>query len=60
MQKVVRVIRRFVADEQGLETVEYVILAAFMLITVIVGIGAFMAALQGKFDEIGTAVSDLP
>ncbi len=52
-------VRRFVTDEQGLETVEYVILAAFMLITVIIGIGAFMAALNAKYDEMATAVADI-
>ncbi len=55
-----RVLRRFASDEQGLETVEYVILAAFMLLTVIVGIATFMAALTAQFSDMAGEVIDLP
>ena len=52
MKKIGNLIRRFIADEQGLETVEYVMLAAFMLLIVSVGIGVFMSALESKYTEL--------
>ncbi len=57
MKKLGSLIRRFIADERGLETVEYVIFAAFMLVIVSVGIGVFMSALESKYTELASELA---
>ena len=45
-------IERFLRDEQGLETVEYAVMAALIIIGTVVAVGALATAVSMKFDSV--------
>lgn len=49
-------IKRFVKDEQGLETVEYAVMTALIVATLIVAIVALSGAVEGRFGEVTDVV----
>jgi Flp pilus assembly pilin Flp len=44
-------IRSFVKDESGQDMAEYALLLALIALVLVVAIGAFREAIEGKFDE---------
>jgi Flp pilus assembly pilin Flp len=50
-------IKRFVKDEQGLETVEYAVMTALIVAALILAIGALSTAVTGRFNSTATDVS---
>jgi pilus assembly protein Flp/PilA len=45
-------IKRFVKDEQGLETVEYAVMTALIVAALIAAIVALSGAVSGRFGEV--------
>ena len=52
-------IRRFVNDERGLETVEYAVMTALIVATLITAIGVLATALSTRFGEVTTKVNGI-
>lgn len=52
--------KRFVRDEQGLETVEYAVMTALIVAVLVTAIGTLSAAISGRFGSVGTTISTLP
>ncbi len=52
MSKITRVVRRFVRNEEGLETVEYAIIAGLIVIGTIVAITAIGAWVALQFETL--------
>jgi pilus assembly protein Flp/PilA len=48
---------RFVREDEGQDLIEYALFAAGISLAAIGGIGAIGTALNGKYDQIATAVS---
>jgi Flp pilus assembly pilin Flp len=53
-----KTLQKFWKDEAGLESVEYAVIAAVLLLGLIVGFRAIRNALTPKLEEIETAVSE--
>ncbi len=51
-----KVIKSFLADERGLETVEYAIIAALITLAAIATITAVGVLVNDKFEELRTAM----
>ncbi len=51
-------LKRFVRDERGLETVEYAVILALIVVATIVAIKALSTAVQGKFNETADTVTN--
>jgi len=52
-------IRKFVSDERGLETVEYAVMTALVVATLITAIGVLATAISGRFGEVTTKVNGI-
>ena len=52
MKKVTRLVRSFIADERGLETVEYAVIAALITLAAIGTIGAVGVLVNAKFEDL--------
>ena len=52
LQKARRVLNRFMVDEQGLEVVEYAVIAAFIVIGTVATVALVMLALNQKFTDL--------
>ena len=50
-------IKRFLSDEKGLETVEYALIAALITIAAIVAIGTVGQNVAARFGDLGDATS---
>jgi Flp pilus assembly pilin Flp len=50
-------VKRFVAEEQGLETVEYAVLAALIIIAVVGAIATLGTAIKGQFTNVAGTVT---
>ena len=44
--------KRFLTDEQGLETVEYAVIGGLIIIGTVVTVGALATAINGKLQQI--------
>lgn len=60
MEKAARVLRRFFSDERGLETVEYAVIGAFIVIGTAATIGFLLVALNQKFADLQTSIEATP
>ncbi len=49
-------IKRFLKDEQGLETVEYAVILGLIVAGTITAIGVLAAWVTGRFESVGTTV----
>ena len=58
--KVREIVKRFLTDEQGLETVEYAIIAALITVLAIVAIRSVGVAVANKFEELETNLTTAP
>jgi Flp pilus assembly pilin Flp len=54
-----KLIRRFVSEELGLETVEYAIMTALLVAAVITAIGLLAAASAGNFGDVGALIDGI-
>jgi Flp pilus assembly pilin Flp len=52
-------IRKFVRDEQGLETVEYAVMTALIVAALIAAIGLLAAAVTGRFSDVSETVGGI-
>lgn len=57
MKDVTRLVKRFVSNEAGLETVEYAVMTALVVAAVITAVVALRTAIIGRFDAVTTAVN---
>ncbi len=54
--KVVKIAKRFVKDERGLETVEYAIIAGLIVVGTIATIATIGLWVKAKFDTLNTTL----
>ncbi len=54
--KMRKVMKRFLKDEKGLETVVYAIIAGLIVVGVIVTIGTIGGYVKAKFEALATAM----
>ena len=47
-----KMFRKFVADERGLETVEYAVMTALIVAALVTAVGLLTAAVAGRFDAV--------
>jgi len=52
-------LRRFVRDESGLSSVEYAVLAGFVVLACAAGVAAFKAPAGSAFESSGTSIGTL-
>lgn len=57
MKRMGRMIRQFVSDEKGLETVEYAIIAALITLAAIATITLVGVHVNAKFEELDAALT---
>ncbi len=58
MRRIGRALVRFIANEEGLETIEYAVIAGLIVLGVIAGVTAVLVALRLRFAEIADAIRD--
>ena len=56
LEKAGRVLRWFITDEQGLETVEYAVIGGLILVGVVATVIAVRDALKVRFQELQQAI----
>lgn len=56
--KAIEIVKRFVNDERGLETVEYAIIAGLIVVGTIVTIISIGTWVKGKFDALNNALGN--
>ncbi len=54
-----QLIKKFVRDEKGLETVEYAVMTALIVAAVVVAIGALAGAVTNRFDSVETVITGI-
>jgi len=54
------VLKRFIKDERGLETIEYAVMTALIVAAVIGAITAVTAAIQGRFEDVEDTILAIP
>ena len=54
-----RLLKRFVADERGLETVEYAVMTALIVAVLVTAIGTLSGAISTRFGETTTTINGL-
>lgn len=54
-----KVIRKFISDERGLETVEYAVMTALIVAALVTAIGLLTGAVSGRFDSVRTVISGI-
>lgn len=54
-----KVIKRFVSDERGLETVEYAVMTALIVAALVTAIGLLTGAVSGRFDSVRGVISGI-
>ncbi|MEX2673779.1 MAG: Flp family type IVb pilin [Phycisphaeraceae bacterium] len=52
------VMKRFVKEEEGLELVEYAIMAALLVVGLVAAITGLGTSISDKFTDIGTEIDD--
>jgi len=58
-ERIMYFIKRFMQDDQGLETVEYAVMTALIVATLVTAITALAGAIEGRFGEVETVVDDI-
>lgn len=51
-----KMLKKFVSDERGLETVEYALMGGIFVVIVALGIEALATAVDSRFDKTALAV----
>jgi pilus assembly protein Flp/PilA len=52
MTRLVRTVRSFIKDEDGLELVEYAVMTALIVVALVLAIQALSGAIQGRFTNV--------
>jgi len=52
-------IKKFIRDEKGLETVEYAVMTALIVAAVVVAIGLLSGAVTDRFDSVEGVISGI-
>lgn len=52
-------IKRFMQDDQGLETVEYAVMTALIVATLVTALGTLAGAIEGRFGEVESVVDNI-
>ena len=55
----IKVIKRFVSDERGLETVEYAVMTALIVAALVTAISLLTAAVAGRFDSVRAVITGI-
>ena len=50
---------RFLKDEKGLETVEYAVMTALVVATLVAAIGFLVDAIEGRFGEVQAVIQTI-
>jgi len=56
MKAIQRICRKFLADESGLEPVEYALMLVLLALVAVVGAGTLATKISDKFVAVGTSV----
>lgn len=54
-----KVIKSFVSDDSGMETVEYAVMTALIVAALVATITALSGAIQGRFDQVTGVVGGI-
>ncbi len=54
-----KVIKRFVSDERGLETVEYAVMTALVVTALVTAIEFLTGAVSDRFDSVRAVISGI-
>ena len=54
-----KVIKRFISDERGLETVEYAVMTALIVAALVTAISLLTAAVAGRFDSVRAVITGI-
>ncbi len=60
MKSLLNLVKKFVADEQGLETIEYAIIGGLIVVGTIATISAIGIWVSGKFNTLNTTLQSHP
>jgi len=52
--------KKFIRDEQGLETVEYAVMTALIVAAMVLAIGALSTSITARFGEVQAVVDGIP
>ena len=55
----IKVIKRFVSDERGLETVEYAVMTALIVAALVTAISLLTAAVAGRFVSVRAVITGI-
>ena len=54
-----KLLKKFILDEQGLETVEYAVMTALIVAAMITAIVALSATITARFDAVETVIAEI-
>ena len=54
-----QILTKFRDDEQGLETVEYAVMTALVVTTIITAIGLLVTAISGRFGDVASTINGI-
>ena len=60
MKTLKNAMKKFVADEQGLETVEYAVMTPLIVAALVAAIAALTGAVSGRLTGTATTITNLP
>jgi Flp pilus assembly pilin Flp len=52
-------IKKFITDEKGLETVEYAVMTALIVAAIITAIGLLVTAISGRFTAVAGTITSI-
>ena len=54
-----KVIKRFVSDDSGLETVEYAVMTALVATAIVTAVGLVVSAVVSRFGEVESVINGI-
>lgn len=54
-----KVFKRFMREEDGLETVEYAVMTALVVTAIVTAIGLLVTAITGRFGEVESVITGI-
>ena len=54
-----KVIKRFISDERGLETVEYAVMTALIVLALVAAVGVLTAAISDRFGTVSGVITGI-
>lgn len=55
----IAMLKKFVTDDRGLETVEYAVMTALIVAAIVLSITALTTAISGRFGEVKTVIDGI-